>query len=259
MIQKFLQDVEDGKKFYAWNGAIIKNLSELDESMRNMDRLTFSHHSNQDRNDFYNWVKEVIGDEHLAGLIKMASTPEETRSIVEARVAELKKIAAVKKSTSVQPSNNQEYNPLDFSTAEDDNAIGQKFKMATNMAILEGRRKKTEISINDKNRLSKYIKTPNVSRDQLRRPIKLRKKSKMFKSASSSRKYLTLKEGRSDCNQRSISHMPSNQRNIDHENLKHELHSYTNRHVLLNGMKDFLIGLFIGLVTAIILLRFIKF
>lgn len=65
-----LDDVDGDKRFFVCDGSIIKNLKELGVVLKNMSDETFGYHVNEEKNDFSNWVKDVIGDEELAYLIK---------------------------------------------------------------------------------------------------------------------------------------------------------------------------------------------
>jgi len=77
--RKMLGDVPEDKQFYANDGRVLKNLSELSIALAEMSDETFSYHSNATKTDFSNWVKDVIGDEKLArdlgkGVTKVKAT-----------------------------------------------------------------------------------------------------------------------------------------------------------------------------------------
>lgn len=84
-----LRDVEGDKCFWANNGAVIKNLYELHNSLETMDEATFNHHVNEGRNDFYNWVRDVIHDKKLANRLAKLKTRAEIAKSVKERVNEL--------------------------------------------------------------------------------------------------------------------------------------------------------------------------
>lgn len=63
---RMLGDVPQGKQFYCHDGRVLKNLSELAAALNEMSKETFGYHSNTNKADFSNWVREVIGDDKLA-------------------------------------------------------------------------------------------------------------------------------------------------------------------------------------------------
>ena len=77
--------------FYVCNGAVLKDMSGLLSELKSMDDLTFLYHVNNEKNDFYNWVKEVLKDETLASKINKAKKKAEMISAVEQRLKNLNK------------------------------------------------------------------------------------------------------------------------------------------------------------------------
>jgi len=61
-----LRDVDPDKYFYLKEGKAIRSLPELLEVLRQCDADTFAHHVNPHRNDFGNWIRDVIADPVLA-------------------------------------------------------------------------------------------------------------------------------------------------------------------------------------------------
>lgn len=88
--EALLQNVaEDWKAFWFNHGVVAKSLRELSAALDDMNSVEFAHHVNAERNDFANWVSDVIGDEALAVKLRLLSTLEATRRMVARRVAEL--------------------------------------------------------------------------------------------------------------------------------------------------------------------------
>ena len=56
------------------NGQTIKNLIELKEIVSKMPTIQFRTHINSEKNDFYNWIKDVLNDKDCAEDIKHART-----------------------------------------------------------------------------------------------------------------------------------------------------------------------------------------
>ncbi|MBI2860361.1 MAG: hypothetical protein HYX91_02490 [Chloroflexi bacterium] len=72
--QRLLGDVPPEKSFWCRDGRAFKNIQELSAALATMSDETFGHHANAGRNDFSNWVKEVIGDEKLARDLAKSTT-----------------------------------------------------------------------------------------------------------------------------------------------------------------------------------------
>ena len=56
--------------FWFTNGTIARNIYELVNAVVACDSKTFEYHLNKEKNDFYRWVLEVLGDDVLAKAIK---------------------------------------------------------------------------------------------------------------------------------------------------------------------------------------------
>jgi hypothetical protein len=80
---KLYKNVSPEEYFYLHNGVVIKNLHELIDALEVMDEETFKHHVNDNRNDFSNWVKEVIKDINIAEKLNKAKTKNEMIKILE--------------------------------------------------------------------------------------------------------------------------------------------------------------------------------
>ena len=64
--RKYLSDVAPEQCFWVNNGSILKNLDELANTLPDLSEDAFYHHVNDEKNDFSNWVRDVIGDQALA-------------------------------------------------------------------------------------------------------------------------------------------------------------------------------------------------
>jgi hypothetical protein len=91
----FLQNVPEENVFWVQDGRVLKNLDELHMALSEMNEDTFKHHVNEERNDFHNWIRDIIKDEQLAEEIKKAKTPKIAHKTVKHRVMKLKKHAKV--------------------------------------------------------------------------------------------------------------------------------------------------------------------
>lgn len=61
-----LANVDDSRVFWSHDGRILHNLRELEEALITMSEETFTYHCNAEKNDFSNWVKDVLQDDKLA-------------------------------------------------------------------------------------------------------------------------------------------------------------------------------------------------
>ena len=63
-------NVPENRAFLTIDGRRIRNLMELADMLDQMDDHAFRHHANCERNDFSNWIKDVMGDSALAESIR---------------------------------------------------------------------------------------------------------------------------------------------------------------------------------------------
>ena len=80
--KSMLNDVPDEHAFWCCDGVIIKNLEGLYNALKNMSRETFHHHVAGNKNDFSEWIKNVVGDVTLARQLQKVAT----RASMEAKV-----------------------------------------------------------------------------------------------------------------------------------------------------------------------------
>ncbi|MBI2451789.1 hypothetical protein HYV50_01780 [Candidatus Pacearchaeota archaeon] len=69
-VARFLADAEPARCFWCSDGKIVCNLADLPEALQNMSDETFNYHASNEKNDFCNWVHDVIGDKNLAANLK---------------------------------------------------------------------------------------------------------------------------------------------------------------------------------------------
>ena len=90
-----LTDVIPKHYFNLHMGTSIKNLHELADALEIMDENTFKHHVTKGRNDFSNWVKDIIGDVGLSNGLLKARTRKKAFEAVNQRIEQLKKLKSV--------------------------------------------------------------------------------------------------------------------------------------------------------------------
>lgn len=82
--------------FYLNNGIVLRDAYELLEALNNISSETFSHHVNAEKNDFYNWTKEVLNDNLLAKRLLTAKSQSEMALAVEKRLNSISKMKTKK-------------------------------------------------------------------------------------------------------------------------------------------------------------------
>jgi hypothetical protein len=85
-----LGDVAEDKQFWCQNGQVFKNLHDMEIAFGQMGDDTFRYHASEAKNDFSNWVRDVIGDEKLAGDLQKSTTPTQTGKAITNRIAWLR-------------------------------------------------------------------------------------------------------------------------------------------------------------------------
>ena len=88
--KKLLADVPDDKRFWCYDGQVLRNLSDLETSLKTMEQDIFSYHLNDNKNDFSNWVRDVIGDDKLALDLQKSKTRAQAARYVSARMTRLR-------------------------------------------------------------------------------------------------------------------------------------------------------------------------
>ena len=80
--EKMLEDVPKEKRFWCQDGQVLRNMQELEIALKKMTEEVFRYHSNETKNDFSNWVRDVIGDEKLArDLLKSGTRAQAAKSV----------------------------------------------------------------------------------------------------------------------------------------------------------------------------------
>lgn len=87
---RILQNVPEESVFWAKNGTVLKNMEDLALNIESMSSEHYSHHVNYEKNDFSNWLREVVKDEILAKDIMHARNKESAVKKVRERIALLK-------------------------------------------------------------------------------------------------------------------------------------------------------------------------
>ncbi len=90
--ERFLNDVPEEYQFWLNDGSTIKNVEQLADSLRNMNEETFRYHSNKEKTDFSNWLRDIVGDDKLARELIKNKNKITAYNKVKDRIALLKRI-----------------------------------------------------------------------------------------------------------------------------------------------------------------------
>ncbi|MFH1331720.1 MAG: hypothetical protein ABIH63_00340 [archaeon] len=90
--ERFLNDVPEEYQFWAKDGATIRNIEQLAEALKNMDHEIFKHHSNNEKTDFSNWLRDIVGDEKLARDLMKNKSKDSAYNKIKDRIALLRRI-----------------------------------------------------------------------------------------------------------------------------------------------------------------------
>ena len=97
--ERILADASPEQCFWVNNGPVIKNLSEMSDFLASMNDDIFKHHVNKEKNDFGNWVRDVLKDEELANDIAKVKSRERILKKVQSRISKLNNKIKKKRST----------------------------------------------------------------------------------------------------------------------------------------------------------------
>lgn len=89
--RKLLEPVPAENAFWCRDGRIMRDMRELGEALITMGDETFAYHCNPEKNDFRNWVRDVIRDGVLARRLELSVNKIEAASAVSSRIATLNK------------------------------------------------------------------------------------------------------------------------------------------------------------------------
>ena len=87
--QKFLSKVSEEHVFWCHDGSTFRDMKELAEGLVTMSDEVFTHHLNPEKNDFSNWVRDVIKDEKLASDLAAATSKAQAAGYVATRLTYL--------------------------------------------------------------------------------------------------------------------------------------------------------------------------
>ncbi|MBA3064279.1 hypothetical protein FP803_02470 [Candidatus Woesearchaeota archaeon] len=90
---KALSDVNPEHNFWVCDGGVLKSINDLLSVLKKMNKNVFQAHVNKEKNDFANWINDIIKDEKLAKELYMIKDRRKIISKVTQRIAWLKQKA----------------------------------------------------------------------------------------------------------------------------------------------------------------------
>lgn len=81
-----LADVPVEFVFYCNNGHVLRNMNELASELKSMSEETYFYHANMEKNDFVNWVRDIIKDETLAINLQKARSRSQASRVAADRI-----------------------------------------------------------------------------------------------------------------------------------------------------------------------------
>ena len=81
--KKYLSDAAPEQCFWVNNGPVVKDLRELHDAFWSMTADQFAHHIRDGRNDFANWIADILSDNATAAKLKKAKTKEAAAEVIK--------------------------------------------------------------------------------------------------------------------------------------------------------------------------------
>jgi len=89
--KRLLADVPNEYVFRCHDGLILQSMKQLGSALNSMVDETYVFHANTKKNDFSNWVRDIIKDEMLANDLQKAPNRAQAAKLVASRMAALSK------------------------------------------------------------------------------------------------------------------------------------------------------------------------
>lgn len=87
--EKFLGKVPEKYVFWCHDGSVFRDMKELAEGLVKMSDGVFAYHANPEKNDFSNWLRDVIKDAKLADDLAQATSRIQAAGCVATRLTYL--------------------------------------------------------------------------------------------------------------------------------------------------------------------------
>ncbi|MFH1073135.1 MAG: hypothetical protein V1743_06940 [Nanoarchaeota archaeon] len=90
--EKILSDCRPDWVFWCCNGVLIRNIYELANTIKAMNADVFKYHVNEQKNDFANWVEEVLDDKKLGKKMRTTIDKDLLVAMVKKRIKEVERL-----------------------------------------------------------------------------------------------------------------------------------------------------------------------
>ena len=84
--KKAVTRAPDEHRFWACNGDVLSDLHDVAACLNSMSKDEFMHHVNAEKNDFANWVHDILGDKTLATSLRKVKTKAGTLKKIQAKL-----------------------------------------------------------------------------------------------------------------------------------------------------------------------------
>ncbi len=88
---RLLANVPEEYVFRCYTGHIMSNMKELGDELKTMSDESYAFHVNAEKNDFTNWVRDIIKDERLAKDLLKAPNRTQAARLVASKISILSK------------------------------------------------------------------------------------------------------------------------------------------------------------------------
>lgn len=78
-------------RFMVLDGKALKNLKELHESLKNIDKKSYNGYVNKGKNEFYNWLMDTHHDSKLATQVLKAEGRDEALAVIYRRIKKIER------------------------------------------------------------------------------------------------------------------------------------------------------------------------
>jgi hypothetical protein len=102
--KRYLSKVPERVSFWLCTGAQLRSLKELSKVLQEISDDVFRYHVNRDKNDFENWIRDVIHHKELAREISRIKTKETLSRKIDEGVEELNSILKRSQKSSLKAS-----------------------------------------------------------------------------------------------------------------------------------------------------------